>query len=78
MFLNGRTGLDGIEAHTQGSFLVAVAIVPWAALKAHRQNVIADEMRLRACLQQTSIRLVCSKVANFIGRVNSGPCKGCL
>jgi hypothetical protein len=73
-------GFQGIEAFAQGRFFSAFAIIPWAALQRHVQNIVANEMWARACGDQHRIGGIRAQRAQGFGRVDPRAraiCLGC-
>eukprot|EP01031_Cornospumella_fuschlensis_P007721 gene7722-9557_t len=76
--ISAGAGLQRIKPDPQRAFFFPLAIVPWPALKAHHQNIIANEMRLGARLDQPQIGGICPHVADIIRGVDPGAGKGGL
>ena len=80
-FFGGGCGglrLEGVEPDAERLFLGALTIVPRAALQAHDQHIVADEMRLAAGLQEPEIGGIGAHRLDFLGRGYTGAGKGCL
>ena len=64
-------GLECVKTFAQGILFFALAVVPRTALQAHYQNIIANEMRFCAGLEQTGLGLIRAQRADFFRRVDS-------
>jgi hypothetical protein len=60
-----------VKPLTQSNFFVAFAIIPWAPLKPHFNDIVPNEMRARARLQQATIGFVGTKLTKLFCRVNT-------
>jgi L-2-hydroxyglutarate oxidase LhgO len=67
MIIGPGACLERIKSDAKRAFLLPLAIIPRSALQAHDQNIIANEMRLGARLDQPQIGAVGPHVADLIG-----------
>ena len=66
-----RAGLDRVEFDAQRLLFFTFAIIPWAALQPHDQDIIPDEVRTLPILQQTRVGGIGTKIAQGFGRMNA-------